>query len=201
MNSMTAQLRPNFPGKFLLLACCVGFLFPCCARAQNSPGTVPPFDTETTWPGIHYQLVRVQRILQNRLMVEIRVWADPHAPAGGVFLGTPGPTPPPNIKPSELFSGRYNPKPFSLAGSTMTDELSGAQYRALPAIAPPGKAYYSSVTMAQLRPGNFQEMSIQFAAPPQPPAPAPGQPPVKQTLSFALPRAKEPIAHVPLSPP
>jgi hypothetical protein len=181
-----------------LFAVLFGFGIVCCAQESNKP--TPVFDTETDWQGIHYQIVRVQRIMDNRLMVEIRILANKETAPRGVFLGTLAPPVPKKTTDADHFSGRFNSKPFSLEGAIMTDELSGTRYSPLSAVAPPGKAYYGNTTLKIFRPGDFQEMSIQFHAPPFPPPPPKGQKPTPQTLSFLLPKSKSPILHVPLPP-
>jgi hypothetical protein len=96
-----------------------------------------------------------------------------------------------------LATGRYNPRPFSLASSVMTDEQTQKKYSVLPPMVPPGKAYFPGELANGLRPGQAETLTIQFVAPPPPDEGSSS----KQTVSFSLPGAKGPIANVPVPQP
>lgn len=174
------------------------FILPILGRAQQAPSaTGKQYETETDWPGILFQVIRLERILNNRLLVVIRIQATTKAPPSGTLIGTV-PIIPAHTKKSDLIY--FRPTPFSLEASTMIDELSQVSYPRLSSIAPPGRVNFPSGARAILHPGEMQLASLQFAAPPPPPPPPPGQKVVPQTLSFLLPKAKGPIIHVPLPP-
>jgi len=167
---------------------CLLSLLPATAQ---TPGE---FVTDTEWPGIQFQVVRLDRIFHDRLLLVVRIHATNKTPPAGVLLGIPA---------SVTFKiktagdwGQYAPKPFSLATSKMTEEQSGASYPVLPTIEPPDKVYFFSGSSALLHRGQSELLSVQFAVPPPPTDPK--APP--QTLAFLLPKAKGPMAHVPLPP-
>jgi hypothetical protein len=83
----------------------------------------------------------------------------------------------------------------------MIDDATKQQYPTLSNISPPGKLYPPSQGLAPLTPGQIADFTIQFKVPPPPPPPEPGQPPVKQTLSFLFTNAKAPIKNIPIPPP
>jgi hypothetical protein len=191
-----------------LLPAVAGFLLTVTRPviAQPAAGADLVYQTQTDWPGVNLQIAEIDRIMKGRLVALVRIQATEKALKGGTFLGTIVPIPAGISLATQggrdaILSGRFAPKPYSLAGSTMTDELTNIRYPMLSPIAPPHEAYPPSITITTLHPGQQELLTIQFAAPPPPPLPAPGQPPVKQTLSFLLPKAKGPIVHVPLPPP
>jgi hypothetical protein len=165
------------------------------ARAQSSQGAGAFAEVETTWPGVRFQLFRIERIPLNRLVVAVRIFATDKAPRSGTFLGTRTRIPA-NANREDIGMGLYDPKPFSLAGAVMIDEQSGQKYAVLPSIAPVGKQYLPSATLASLMPGQAEMLTIQFAIPPSPA----GDEPQKQTASFLFPEAKGPIAKVQIPP-
>ena len=173
------------------LALCAFTLSMFEARAQSSQGAGGFPEVETTWPGVRFQLFRIERIPLNRLVVAVRIFATDKAPRSGTFLGTRTPIPA-NANREDIGMGLYDPKPFSLAGAVMIDEQSGQKYPVLPSIAPVGKQYLPSATLASLMPGQAEMLTIQFAIPPSPP----GDEAQKQTASFLFPEAKGPIAKV-----
>ncbi len=151
------------------------------------------------WPGIHYQIFWLSRIQPDRLVVGVRMLATPQAPAQ-TLVGYPVPVPH-GLTPEQIAAGDYRPLPFSLAPSIMIDDISKQQYPTLPSISPPGRAYYSNQVVGTLAPGQTLLFTVQFKIPPPPPPPEPGQPPVKQTLSFLFTNAKSPIKNIPIPPP
>ena len=167
------------------------------AQAQSLQGAAGLPEVETTWPGVRFQLFRIERIPLNRLVVAVRIFASDKAPRSGTFLGTRT-TIPANANREDIGMGLYDPKPFSLAGAAMIDEQSGQKYSVLPSIAPIGQRYLPSATLASLMPGQAEMLTIQFAVPPPPPA---EQRPQKQTASFLFPNAKAPITRVPIPTP
>jgi hypothetical protein len=170
----------------------IGSLF-----AQQPRARAPSIPTvETKWPGVNFAIYRVERIQDNRLLVWVRVIATSSAPPRGTILGERPPIPPSATK-DDLATGRYNPRPFSLASSVMTDEQTQKKYSVLPPMVPPGKAYFPGELANGLRPGQAETLTIQFAAPP-PPEEGNSS---KQTVSFSLPGAKGPIANVPVPQP
>ena len=187
-----------FLPRLISVAFCFLFVLPAPAETPELSGH---FETETEWPGIYFQVIRADRIIQNRLMVVVRIQATGKTPASGIFLGGDPPPPPFSHKPTVPSTARYGPQLFSLASSIMKEEQSGVQYPVLPTVEPPGKSYFLSGTLAALQPGKSVLLSIQFAVPPPPPPPPPGQEARPQTVSFLLPKAKGPIMHVPLPPP
>ncbi len=155
---------------------------------------------ETNWPGVRYQILYVHRILQNHLLVGIRIYATSKAPAGGTRIAKRNPITP-DTAPQDIVDGTYVPSQFTMDSSVMTDELTQKTYPVVPSIAPPGKIYCPAVLLETLAPGQSDVVVIQFETPPLPPPPPPGQPPIKQTLSFLFTNAKGPITNVPLPPP
>ena len=164
--------------------------------AQDKP-TLP--EGETNWPGIHFQIMYLKRIQQNHLLVGVRLFATSQAPAGGTLIGSPVPIPA-NADPRDIAAGLYRPSPFTMESSVMTDELTQKAYPVVPSIAPPGHKYRPAVILETLAPGQSDTVTLQFEVPPPPPPPKPGDPPVKQTLSFLFTNAKGEIKNVPLPP-
>ena len=181
------------------LAIWLGIILVCplCAIAQQ-PAKKSKFEVETTWPGIHFKFVRIERILDERLLIVVRIVATPKAPATGTFIGVK-PLVPPGATPEELRSGRYEPRPFSLASSVMIDDLTSQRFPALAPISPPGKEYVPAEVFASLLPGRAEVLTLQFRAPPAPPlAVADNRAPEKQTVSLLLTNAKAPITAIPI---
>ena len=168
------------------------------ARAQKTDNAYLA-EVDTKWPGVRFAIQRLERIQDNRLLVVVRVLASSKAERSGTFLGTK-PEIPPGTSKEEIASGRYNRAPFTLASSVMTDDQTQQKYSVLPPVAPPGKKYFPGELANGLLPGQAQTLTIQFAAPPAPP-PVDKEKPTKQTVSFVLPGAKEPMGSVPVPPP
>ena len=156
-------------------------------------------EVETKWPGVRFAIQLLERIQDNRLLVVVRVIATSKAERSGTFLGTK-PEIPAGTSKEEIASGRYGPKPFSLASTVMTDDQTQRTYPVLPSVAPVGKKYLPSELGIGLLPGQSETLTIQFAAPSAPPPIDEGKP-ARQTVSFLLPGAKEPVDGVPVPPP
>ena len=169
-------------------------MFEAQAQSSKADGAFP--EVETTWPGVRFQLFRIERIPFDRLVVAVRIFATDKAPRSGTFLGTRTPIPA-NAKSEDIDIGLYDPKPFSLAGAVMIDDQSGQKYPVLPSIAPVGKRFLPNATLASLMPGQAEMLTIQFAIPPLPS----GDELQKQTASFLFPEAKGAIAKVQIPPP
>jgi hypothetical protein len=176
------------------LAIWLGIILVCplCAIAQQSAKR-STFEVETTWPGIHFKFVRIERILDERLLVVVRIVATPQAPATGTLIGVK-PSIPAGATPEEGRSGRYEPRPFSLASSVMIDDLTLQRFPALAPIFPPGKEYVPAEILAYLSPGRAEVMTLQFKVPPV----ADSRAPEKQTVSLLLTNAKAPITAIPI---
>jgi hypothetical protein len=154
------------------------------------------FEIETKWPGVVFSLARVERIIDDRLLMVIRIVATNQAPVTGTVIGTK-PLVPPGATVEEVHSGRYDSRPFSLAASVMIDDLTSQRFSALPAVAPPGKEYAPAEILAYLTPGRVEVATLQFKAPRW----AAGVSPGKQTVSLLLTNAKGPISGIPIPPP
>ena len=150
-------------------------------------------EVDTIWPGVRFQLTRVERIPANRLLVVVRLIATRQAPATGTFIGIKAQVPA-NVPREELFSSKYTPRPFSLASSQMVWDQTGQRYPALPPLAS-GPQYIPGAILTTLRPGQAEILTVQFAAPT-----AYADEP-KQTVSFLFANAKGPITKVRIPPP
>ena len=176
------------------------FVFMATALGSSSAQTKLPIlgEVGTNWPGIQCQIYTIKRIADNRLLVGIRLKATAEA-AAGTLIGYP-PVIPPGTKSEDLVY--YQTIPFSMASSVMVEDKTQDKYRALPPIpAPPGDSYFPDSISGHIRPGQNMILSIQFALPPPPLAPAPGQAPLKQTVSFSLTNTKDLIKNIPIPPP
>ncbi len=58
-------------------------------RQAASRGSFP--EVETKWPGVRFQVFRIERNSLNRLVVAVRIVATDKAPPSGTFLGTKTP--------------------------------------------------------------------------------------------------------------
>ncbi len=160
---------------------------------------MPPPEIAAEWPGVRFSVFRVERIPGDRLLVAVRIIASAGAPRQGTLLGTM-PDVPAGVSADDLSSGRYDPKPYSLAASVMTDDATGRKYPALPPD-PAGKSYIPGEVLATLMPGNAEVLTVQFAAPP-PPLDENGVPlKTKQTISIQFPNAKGPVTKIIIPPP
>ena len=193
--ALTGAIRHCLPlGK---LAICLGIIFlsPLCALAQQ-PAKKSKFEVETAWSGIQFQFVKIERILDERLLVVVRIVATAQAPATGTLIGVK-PLVPPGATLEDLRSGRYEPRPFSLASSVMIDDLTSQRFPALAPIFPPGKEYAPAEILAYLSPGRAEVMTLQFKVPPAA-LRADGPASEKQTVSLLLTNAKAPITAIPI---
>jgi hypothetical protein len=199
---MTVEQGCQYTWKTKRLSAWIGialFLFALsifAAGAQSLRDKRISHEVETTWPGVRFQLFRIERIPPNRLVVAVRIFATEKAPRSGTFLGTRTPIPA-NANREDIGMGLYDPKPFSLAGAVMIDDQSGQRYSVLPSIAPVGQQFLPSATLASLMPGQAEMLTIQFAIPPS----LSGEDLQEQTVSFLFPEAKGAIAKVTIPPP
>jgi hypothetical protein len=168
-----------------------------CVRAQrHEEGNLGEVDT--IWPGIRLQVLKVERIPANRLLAVVRLVATRQAPASGTLIGTKVAVPA-NIPKEEVFSGRYAPRAFSLLSSVMIHEQTQRKYPALPPADSAGRNYIPGEVLGTLFPGEAEVLTVQFAAPSEMVSAGTDAP--KQTASFLLSNAKEPIGKVPIPPP
>jgi hypothetical protein len=152
-------------------------------------------EVDTIWPGIRFQLLKLERIPPDRLLAVIRIIATRQAPASGTFIGTQVAVPA-NTPKEDRSSSRYAPRPFSLSASQMIHEQTGRKFPALPPIASAGRNYIPGEILRTLFPGEAAILTVQFAVPSEI---ASGQTDaLKQTASFLLSNAKTPIAKVPI---
>jgi hypothetical protein len=187
-------LRPR------LLPCLLSSIVLSCNVAQaQRPSSSPPSlgEVDTTWPGIRFQLLKVERIPPDRLLAVIRIVATRQAPASGTLIGTKVSVPA-NVTTQDLISARYAPRAFSLSASEMIHEQTARKFPALPPLASAGRSYVSGEILRTLLPGQAAILTVQFALPPGVASAETGVP--KQTASFLLPNAKGPITKVPIPP-
>jgi hypothetical protein len=172
-------------------------LCPLSAVAQQS-AKKSKFEVETNWPGIQFKLDRVERILDERLLIVVQIVATAKAPPTGTLIG---------IKPTVAADGTregrqsatYELRPFSLASSVMIDDLTAQRFPALPAIFPPGREYAPSEILAHFPPGRAEVLTLQFKIPPA--ALRANSASEKYTVSLLLTNAKGPISGIPIPPP
>ncbi len=181
--------------KFVFVFALLSFAL-CPLRAQGEFKVIGEADTK--WPGIRYQIYSILRYPPDHLLVGIRLVATPQAPANGTPIGIPVPIPP-NATKEDISAGKYATLPISLMSSIMIDDATQKSYSAVAAAPPPGRIFYPSEVIDDLLPGHADVLSVQFIVPPPPP-PVPGQPLPKQTLSFLLTNAKDPIKGIPIPP-
>lgn len=172
-------------------------LYPLLAVAALAQTPDPSqYDVATSWPSVHYQITVVQRIPGNRLLVAVRLYGKGDAPPTliGVQVAIPA-----NATQPEVAAGLFRPKPFSISGATMTEEITKQTYTTL-APAPNSTPYLSPDVLLTLHAGESQVMTIQFPAPP-PPDPSSGIDPKHQTVSILLPKAVKAVTGIVLPPP
>ena len=179
----------------LVLLLCLFVTAPALKAQPSTPEALGKADT--TWPGIQFRLLQIQRIAGNRLLLVIKVYATPQAPPTGTMIGVIPPTPK-NADPCLVGGGVYRPRPFSLESATMTDEITKQPYTTL-SPSPSGPNYIGGQVLTSLHVNEGALMTIQFPVPP-PPAPVDGIIP-KQTVSILLPNAVGPIKHITIPPP
>jgi hypothetical protein len=168
---------------------------PLFSQQGSEPAAFAQLLVPTSWPGVSYQVLDIERIQDNRLLVVLQLVADKKkTSAQGVFIGVKTPIPA-DASTEDIQAGRYDPKPFSIASSQMVDDQTGEKYPALPAVAPEGKAYPMDYILTKLVPGTTSEyLSLQFAAP----TPLPQSEQRKQTVSFHFSNATAALVKVPV---
>jgi hypothetical protein len=179
----------------LAIGLAILFVCPLCAIAEQ-PGKKSKFEVETIWPGIHFKFVRIERMLDERLLVVVRIVATRQAPAAGTLIGVK-PAAHAGATPEELRSGRYEPLPFSLESSVMIDDLTSKRFPALAPVFPPGQQYAPASILTYLSPGRAEVLTLQFKVPPSALI-ADGGTPEKQTVSLLLTNAKAPMTGIPI---
>jgi len=152
----------------------LGLLSAKCQTNVDAPKT---YGVDTQFPGVRFDIMKIERTVQNRLMILVCIHATHDISPQGVFLGTRV-IPPPHPTWQQVASGIYAPKPFSIRSTVMIDELSQQRYPTLRPVAPPGRGTLRDQTFARIGPGQSAFLNLQFAMPPPPPPPPPGtQPP------------------------
>jgi hypothetical protein len=176
---------------------CLGIFLACplCVIAQQ-PARKAKFDVETIWPGIHFKLVRIERILDERLLIVVRIVATPRAPVAGTLIAGK-PTLPLGATVEDLRSERNEPRPFSLASSVLIDDLTLQRFPALAPVFPIDKEYAPGEMLGYLSPGRAEVLTLQFKVPPSALI-ADGGTPEKQTVSLLLTNAKAPMTGIPI---
>ena len=164
---------------------------------QSNPAPALLGTVDTTWPGIQFQVLKVQRTPGNRLLFFIVVYAKLEAPPAGTFIGLKV------AAAKQVLSkngplGHFDPfqiMPFSIENSTITDEATKQTYSAvkLPPLGIPAS------TLCTLHPDESTLMTVQFPSPP-PIGPTTSVDP-KQTVSILLPSARGPITKIVIPPP
>jgi len=155
--------------------------------AQAAPTGATTNEVAANWPGIRFQIFRLLKLTDERLLVQVKVYATPEANAGGTLIGIPVPIPK-NATPVMIASGMYRPNPFSLRPAVMTDEQTKETFHTLPPLTT-GPQYVSADVVTTLHRGEGIMLTVQFPMPPPPP----GQETGRQTVSILLPGAKESV--------
>jgi len=183
------------------LVICLGIIVTCplCAIAQQPAAKKSKFEVETTWPGIRFKLMRVDRILDKRLLVVVLISATPKAPATGTLIAVKQAVPP-SATDEERRAGRYEDRPFSLASSILIDDQTSERFPALAPVSPPGKEYAPAQILTNLVPGRARIMTLQFKVPPTFLSEEAEQYRQKPTVSLLLTNAKAPITGIPIPP-
>ena len=192
--SSTRALRGCLAVEKLVIGLAIVVLSPLGAIAQQSTKK-SKFEVETNWPGIQFRLDRVERILDERLLVVIRIVATAKAPAAGTLIGIK-PTVPADGTRGDGQRPTYELRPFSLASSVMIDDLTAQRFPALPPIFPPGREYAPSEILAHFTPGRAEVLTLQFKVPPT--ALRADSASEKHTVSLLLTSAKSPISGIPI---
>jgi hypothetical protein len=195
LSGLAEAFKPCF--EKLMISLSIILLCPLTAVGQQS-AKKSKLEVETNWPGIHFRIERVERILDERLLVVVRIVATAKTPAEGTLVG---------IKPTGAAEGtsesrqsaRSELRPFSLASSVMVDDLTAQRFPALPPIFPPGREYAPSDILAHFSPGRAEVLTLQFKVPPT--ALRADSASGKHTVSFLLTNAKGAISGIPVPPP
>jgi hypothetical protein len=143
--------------------------------------------------------VRIDRILDKRLLVVVQISATSKAPATGTFIGIKKPVPP-NATEEERRSGRYEARPFSLASSILVDDQTSERFPVLTPVFPPGKEYAPAEIFATFVPGRAEIVTLQFKVPPTFLGQETEERREKPTVSLLLTNAKAPITGIPIPP-
>lgn len=173
----------------LLLVSASFFLFPLVHGQE----TVSLGKTSANWPGIEWEITRIERVEQDRLLMVVRVHAGEKA-ANLTLLGFPQTTPSPGTAADTDI-----PDPLSLRSAVLVDDATQRKYPAFGEL--PRKPFYGPNEMlTTIRPGEWIQMSVLFPSPPTSVAGPDGKVPV-QKVSVFLPHAKAPITNLILPPP
>ena len=181
----------KIPQRIRALPCfivAIGITLGCVRAQQHDNANLGEVDT--LWAGIRLQLLRLEQIPGSRLLAVIRIVATPQAPPSGTLIGTKIEIPA-GVSKEDRLSGRFAPRPFSLATSEMIHEQTGRKFPALPPSASAGRTYIPGEVLAMLRPGQAEVLTVQFAMPIEIDMP-------RQTASFLFTNAKQRIGKVPI---
>jgi hypothetical protein len=192
-SSLTGAPKHCFE-KLVICLSIIILLCPLTAFGQQS-AKKSKFEVETNWPGIHFRLDHIERILDERLLVVVRIVATAKAPGAGTLVGIK-PTLPADGTRDDRQPPTYELRPFSLASSVMIDDLTAQRFPALPPIFPPGREYAPSEILAHFPPGRAEVLTLQFKVPPT--ALRADSASEKQTISLLLTNAKAPMMGVPV---
>lgn len=178
--------------RFLFLS--VFFVTTSLGLNAQTPAASPTPDAESKWPGVRFQIAKMERLDATHLLVGVRINVSASAPQI-TLVGYP---PPGGFKSNptqrEMMSGKYEPKPYSLTISKLLDETTNVESTAADNL--PAKPYFGLNTILDgLPPKSWMQMGVLFPVPPpQPPGPDGKIPP--QLVTFLLPEAKTAIQHV-----
>lgn len=157
------------------------------ARASAQKTSVILAQTASDWPGVSFQVSKVQRVDSKCLIVFVRIVADNTAQN------------PTEIGTVHVDVMKNPPVPFSLAKCMMVDEATGAKYPALPEV--PDKPYFGmNSIITKMKPGEWFQMCTAFPIPPPPPPDSNGKIP-EQKVSIFFPKAKLPAKDIVIPPP
>ena len=176
------------------------FLVFLCATPLLALGAKPLGETETTWPGVVYEVTEIQRVKGNYLLVTVRLSVGASA-ENPTFIGVPpagGWKKRADLTPEELAGGKYDPSPLSLTNATLVDQITKTAYKALPTL-PAAPFVGPNTVMTTLRPGGWLQLAVLFPAPPPPPDDGSGKAPA-QKVTLQFPNAKLPVQDLTLPP-
>lgn len=176
--------RSCLPAVVGLLAAAGGAL----AQAPQPPKAEPPqrlVRSATDWPGIVATIWEIQRLPNNRLLVQC---AFDNLSAKNASMAT-------NIRVVKQPGINGGPEtegvefdPYNISsGALLTDEETKISYKAVPGS--PAAAGFG------FRPGDGTVLSVTFPCPP-PPEEKPGAAPVKQKVSVQLPQVRQPFRSI-----
>jgi len=155
---------------------------------------------ESNWPGVVFQIMRIQRVDGTHLLAT--VWLSAGASAQNpTFIGI---APEVDVKmyknlpQREMDAPKFHPTPVSLTDAVLIDQTTKEQYKALPTL-PTEPFLGPNLVMTTLRPGSWIQMAVQFPAPPPLPAGPDGKVPAQRaTIQFS--QTKRPITDIVLPP-